>query len=51
MKLRQSASTNTNDNEFVNIAMSFYYQKTTNSDMLKWKSFKCILVTVVMSND
>jgi len=26
MKLRQSASTNPNDNEFVNIATSFYYQ-------------------------
>jgi len=26
MKLRRSASTNPNDNEFVNIATSFYYQ-------------------------
>jgi len=29
MKLQSSASINTNDNEFVNIAMSFYYEKTT----------------------
>ena len=29
MKLRQSASTN--DNEFVDIATSFYYQKNDNS--------------------
>jgi len=33
MKLRSSASTNTNANEFVNIATSFYYPNNDNSHM------------------
>jgi len=41
-----------NDNKFVNMAFaSFYYQKNYNSHMLKWNSFKCIHVTVIMSDD
>ena len=48
-KLRWAISTNTNDNEFVNIATSFYYQND-NSHVLNWKSFKCILVTVMRSD-
>ena len=43
--------TNTNNNEFVNISTSLYCQKSDNSHMLKWKSFKCVLVTVMMSDD